>query len=84
MSGFASRNGFGDREPVLPPFALADSVAGLQGAFATMVALRAAEQDGGPNGQGRGQVVDLALANRVTGLCLISVMTTRQPNGDFF
>ncbi len=61
MSGFASRNGFGDREPVLPPFALADSVAGLQGAFATMVALRAAEQDGGPNGQGRGQVVDLAL-----------------------
>jgi crotonobetainyl-CoA:carnitine CoA-transferase CaiB-like acyl-CoA transferase len=56
LSGFASRNGFGDREPVLPPFALADSVAGLQGAFATVVALRAAEQEGG-----KGQVVDLAL-----------------------
>lgn len=56
LSGFASRNGFADREPVLPPMALADSVAGLQGAFATVVALREAERDGG-----QGQVVDLAL-----------------------
>ena len=61
LSGFASRNGFPDREPVLPPFALADSVAALQGAYATMVALREAERDGGPNGPGRGQVVDLPL-----------------------
>jgi crotonobetainyl-CoA:carnitine CoA-transferase CaiB-like acyl-CoA transferase len=29
MSGFASKNGFGDRPPVLPPLALADMVAGL-------------------------------------------------------
>ena len=28
MSGFAARTGFPDREPVLPPFALADMVAG--------------------------------------------------------
>ena len=56
LSGFASRNGFPDREPVLPPFALADSVAALQGAFAAMVALREAERDGG-----KGQIVDLAL-----------------------
>ncbi|PIW26098.1 MAG: CoA transferase [Rhodospirillales bacterium CG15_BIG_FIL_POST_REV_8_21_14_020_66_15] len=61
LSGFASRNGFPDREPVLPPFALADSVAALQGAFAAMVALREAERDGGPDGPGRGQVVDLPL-----------------------
>ena len=40
MSGFAARTGFPDREPVLPPFALADMVAGLYGAFATMTALR--------------------------------------------
>ncbi|MEK9670957.1 MAG: CoA transferase [Rhodospirillaceae bacterium] len=56
LSGFAARNGFPDREPVLPPFALADSVAALNGAFAAMVALREAEKEGG-----RGQVVDLPL-----------------------
>ena len=38
MSGFASMNGFPDREPVLPPMYLADSVAGLYGAAAVMVA----------------------------------------------
>jgi crotonobetainyl-CoA:carnitine CoA-transferase CaiB-like acyl-CoA transferase len=55
LSGFASMNGFGDREPVLPPMYLADTIAGLNGAAATLVALRAAEQ-GGP-----GQVIDLPL-----------------------
>jgi len=55
MSGFASMNGFADREPVLPPMYLADSVAGLNGAAATLVALRAAERDG------KGQVIDLPL-----------------------
>jgi crotonobetainyl-CoA:carnitine CoA-transferase CaiB-like acyl-CoA transferase len=55
MSGFASKNGFADRPPVLPPLALADMVAGLYGAYAVMVALRVAEQ-GGP-----GQVIDLPL-----------------------
>jgi len=56
MSGFASMNGFPDREPVLPPMYLADSVAGLQGAAATMIALREAEKSGGA-----GQVIDLPL-----------------------
>jgi len=55
MSGFASMNGFGDREPVLPPMYLADTVAGLNGAAATLVALRAAERGG------KGQVIDLPL-----------------------
>jgi len=41
MSGFAARTGFPDREPVLPPLALADMIAGLYGAFATVTALRA-------------------------------------------
>jgi len=36
MSGYASRTGFPDREPALPPTALADMVAGLYGAFAVM------------------------------------------------
>ena len=56
MSGFAAKNGFSDRPPALPNFALADMVAGVQGAFATMVALREAERPGG-----KGQVVDLSL-----------------------
>ncbi|HVH77572.1 MAG TPA: CoA transferase [Stellaceae bacterium] len=55
MSGYAARTGFADREPVLPPTALADMVAGLYGAFATMVALREAEKSG------RGQIIDLPL-----------------------
>jgi crotonobetainyl-CoA:carnitine CoA-transferase CaiB-like acyl-CoA transferase len=56
MSGFAALNGFADREPVLPPVYLADAVAGLYGAAAAMIALRAVEVNGG-----RGQVVDLPL-----------------------
>ena len=55
MSGFAAINGFGDREPVLPPMYLADGFAGLFGASAALIALRAAEKDG------NGQVVDLPL-----------------------
>ncbi len=56
MSGFAARNGFADREPVLPPLALADMVAGLYGAFATVTAIRARERGAAP-----GQVIDLSL-----------------------
>ncbi|MCC7487253.1 MAG: CoA transferase [Burkholderiales bacterium] len=56
MSGFASFNGFADREPVLPPMYLADTVAGLYGAAAAMIALREVETRGG-----RGQVIDLPL-----------------------
>jgi crotonobetainyl-CoA:carnitine CoA-transferase CaiB-like acyl-CoA transferase len=55
MSGFAAINGFGDREPVLPPMYLADGFAGLFGASAALIALRAAEKSG------QGQVVDLPL-----------------------
>lgn len=56
MSGFAYRNGFPDRPPLLPPIAMADMIAGLQGAYATMVALREVELKGG-----RGQVIDMSL-----------------------
>ena len=55
MSGFADRTGFPDREPILPPLALADMIAGLQGAMATLTALLARER-GAP-----GQVIDLSL-----------------------
>ena len=56
LSGFAAINGFGDREPVLPPMYLADGVAGVYGASAAMIALREVETK-----QGSGQVVDLPL-----------------------
>ena len=54
MSGFASFNGFADREPVLPPMYLADTIAGLYGAAAAMIAWREIERNGG-----RGQVSDI-------------------------
>ena len=60
MSGFASMNGFDDREPVLPPMYMADSYAGLYGATAAMIALREVERNGG-----RGQVIDLPLLDPV-------------------
>lgn len=56
MSGFAHRTGFPDREPVLPPLALADMIAGVYGANATVTALLARER-----GLARGQVIDLSL-----------------------
>ena len=56
MSGFASMNGFADREPVLPPMYLADTMAGLYGSTAVMIALREVEARGG-----KGQVIDLPL-----------------------
>lgn len=56
MSGYAYRTGFPDREPVLPPLALADMIAGLYGASATVTALLARQ-----TGRTEGQVVDLSL-----------------------
>ncbi len=56
MSGLASMNGFPDREPLLPPSYLADSIAGLSGAAAVLLALREVEVNGG-----QGQIIDLPL-----------------------
>jgi len=55
MSGFAAITGEPDGPPTLPPFGLADGIAALTAAFATLTALRAREVTG------RGQVVDLAI-----------------------
>jgi crotonobetainyl-CoA:carnitine CoA-transferase CaiB-like acyl-CoA transferase len=56
MSGLAARTGFADREPLLPPLALADMIAGLSGAMATVTALLARNR-----GLASGQVIDLSL-----------------------
>ena len=63
FSGFAERNGFPDKPPALPNLGLADMIAGLSGAFATMAALREVEVR-----QGRGQVVDLSLLEPMLGV----------------
>ncbi|WP_279604355.1 CoA transferase [Methylobacterium sp. J-070] len=55
MSGFAAKTGFADKPPIMPNMALADMVAGLQGAYAVMVALKVAAETG------LGQVVDVSL-----------------------
>jgi crotonobetainyl-CoA:carnitine CoA-transferase CaiB-like acyl-CoA transferase len=56
MSGFAHRTGDPDGPPTLPPFGLADGVAGLSTAFAIMVALHERKRSG------IGQEIDLAIA----------------------
>src|ERR1051325_1190414 len=60
MSGFAAKNGFADRPPVLPPLALADMIAGLYGSNAVLIALREIEQNGAP-----GQVIALPLLDPI-------------------
>ncbi|MER6009125.1 CaiB/BaiF CoA transferase family protein [Streptomyces bluensis] len=55
MSGFAAITGEPDAPPTLPPFGLADSIAGLTTAYAVMTALTARERTG------EGQVVDMAI-----------------------
>jgi crotonobetainyl-CoA:carnitine CoA-transferase CaiB-like acyl-CoA transferase len=55
MSGFAAISGEPDAPPALPPFGLADSIAGLATAYAVMTALAARDRTG------RGQVVDMAI-----------------------
>ena len=55
MSGFASITGLPDGPPTLPPFGLADGIAGISGALAVMMAINARHKTG------KGQIVDLAL-----------------------
>jgi len=56
MSGFAAITGEPDGPPTLPPFGLADSIAGLTGVIAALMGLYHRDARGGS-----GQVVDLAI-----------------------
>jgi crotonobetainyl-CoA:carnitine CoA-transferase CaiB-like acyl-CoA transferase len=56
MSGFAAMTGLPDGPPTLPPFGLADGIAGLTGAFTVMSALYHRDARKGP-----GQVIDLGI-----------------------
>ncbi|WP_420638453.1 CaiB/BaiF CoA transferase family protein [Candidatus Poriferisocius sp.] len=55
MSGFAHMTGEADRPPTLPPFGLADSVAGISGVAAVMMALHHR------HATGQGQVIDVSI-----------------------
>jgi crotonobetainyl-CoA:carnitine CoA-transferase CaiB-like acyl-CoA transferase len=57
ISGFAHINGWPDKPPALPPFALGDGIAALTGCAAAMFALWWREH----GGDGRGQVIDLSI-----------------------
>lgn len=56
MSGFVALSGFPDGPPLLPPMPLADEIAGLFGAAATLMALYHRDQR-----DGRGQIIDISL-----------------------
>lgn len=57
FSGFAALTGQKDGPPTLPPFGLADSIAGLVGVNAVLAALHWREH----GGEGRGQMIDISL-----------------------
>jgi len=63
MSGFAHQTGQEDGPPTLPPFGLADGVAGISGALAVMIALHHRDAGGGT-----GQVIDLSLLEPLLGI----------------
>jgi crotonobetainyl-CoA:carnitine CoA-transferase CaiB-like acyl-CoA transferase len=65
MSGFAHQTGDEDGPPTLPPFGLADGVTGIAGAFAVVTALYHRTT---PEGDGRGQVIDLSLLEPLVGI----------------
>jgi crotonobetainyl-CoA:carnitine CoA-transferase CaiB-like acyl-CoA transferase len=60
MSGFAAMTGEPDGPPTLPPFGLADGIAGITGAMAVMLALYHRDVRGGS-----GQVIDLAILDPI-------------------
>jgi crotonobetainyl-CoA:carnitine CoA-transferase CaiB-like acyl-CoA transferase len=62
-SGFAHQTGHEDGPPTLPPFGLADGVAGIAAALAVMLALYQRDSTGGP-----GQVVDISLVEPLLGI----------------
>jgi crotonobetainyl-CoA:carnitine CoA-transferase CaiB-like acyl-CoA transferase len=56
LSGFAHINGYPDGSPTLPPFGLADGIAGLSAAYAVMLALYHRDLR-----DGEGQMIDIAI-----------------------
>ncbi len=72
-SGFAHLTGQPEGAPTLPNMGLADGVAGIMGAFAVMLALRARER-----GDGLGQRIDLSLCDSILRLIEPSLLDWSQ------
>ncbi|KAA8880630.1 CoA transferase [Nocardia colli] len=72
MSGFAYSTGEPDGPPTLPPFGLADGIAGITGAYAVMVALHTRRNTG------RGQVIDLSLLEPIMSVLGPQITTYQQ------
>lgn len=83
MSGLTNLTGYPDRPPLNPPFALADLVAGIFGAYGIMLALYHRDAGGGT-----GQEIDLAIYEPVFRLLewlpveYSRLGTVRERNGD--
>ncbi|MGI9605540.1 MAG: CaiB/BaiF CoA transferase family protein [Acidimicrobiales bacterium] len=60
MSGFAHMTGEADRPPTLPPFGLADSIAGITAVAAILMAVHDRDRSGS------GQVIDLSILEPLT------------------
>jgi crotonobetainyl-CoA:carnitine CoA-transferase CaiB-like acyl-CoA transferase len=73
MSGFAHGTGEADGPPTLPPFGLADGIAGLAAACATMFALYSRDARGGA-----GQVIDASIVEPIMLLIGGHVITYQQ------
>ncbi len=73
MSGFAHLTGQPDGPPTLPPFMLADGVAGLAATYATMMALYHRDHRGG-----QGQLVDVNLIEPLARLIESATLTYDQ------
>ncbi len=61
FSGYMYPTGFPDRIPVRPAFPTADYTTGMFGALSVMLALYQRDLQGGSDGKGGGQMIDLAL-----------------------
>lgn len=59
LSGFAHSTGEPDGPPTLPPFGLADGIAAVTGAYATLAALRHRDRTG------EGQVIDMSIVEPI-------------------
>jgi crotonobetainyl-CoA:carnitine CoA-transferase CaiB-like acyl-CoA transferase len=70
MSGYISMTGFPDTPPVLPPIPLADEIAGVFGAMASMMAMYHKTCNSHEPTESRGQVIDVSLFEPLFRLCI--------------
>ena len=70
MSGYISMTGFSNTPPVLPPIPLADEIAGVFGAMASMMAIYHKQRNSHEPAGSFGQVIDVSLFEPLFRLCI--------------